>query len=152
MMEVAAAQALLQVEAALDDEMNKIDKLDEDDYSKIRANRIAEMKKKAEMQQQHVGNGHGKLDKITDQEFFACGKRSDRLIAIFTRNSNKYGKAMLEHAELLAQRHLEAKFIWIDAENAPFLTDRLNIFMLPTTCASKTTRCTSSITASTRST
>merc|ERR1719231_626448 len=150
---MAAAQALLSVEAALDDEMNRMEKLDEDDYGKIRANRIAEMKKKAEQEQQNKGNGHGKLDKISDQqEFFACGKRSDRLVAIFTRNSNKYGKAMLEHAELLAQRHLEAKFIWIDAENAPFLTDRLNIFMLPTTCASKTTRCTSSITASTRST
>ena len=133
MMEMAAAQALLSVEAALDDEMEKMSKLDEDDYSKIRANRIAEMKKKAEQQQQAVGNGHGKLDKITDQqEFFGYGKRSDRLVAIFTRNSNKYGKAMLEHAELLAQRHLEAKFVWVDAENAPFLTDRLNIFMLPT--------------------
>merc|ERR1711990_1337660 len=42
---------------------------------------------------------------------------------------------MLEHAELLAQRHMEARFIWVDAENAPFLTDRLNIYMLPTiTC------------------
>merc|ERR1712146_756095 len=44
------------------------------------------------------------------------------MVVIFTRNSNKYGKAMLEHAELLAQRHLDA----------PFLTDRLNIYMLPT--------------------
>merc|ERR1711998_105075 len=34
--------------------------------------------------------------------------------------------------ELLSQRHLEARFIWVDAENAPFLTDRLNIYMLPT--------------------
>merc|ERR1711924_544676 len=66
------------------------------------------------------------------QEFFACNKASERMVAIFTRNSNKYGKAMLEHAELLAQRHLEARFLWVDAENAPFLTDRLNIYMLPT--------------------
>ena len=69
---------------------------------------------------------------LVQQEFFAQAKKSDRMIAIFTRNSNKYGKVMLEHAELLAQKHLEAKFIWVDAENAPFLTDRLNIFMLPT--------------------
>ena len=133
MMEMAAANMLQQVEAALDDELGKIEKLDEDDYSKIRSNRIAEMKRKAEAEQQNKYNGHGKLDKISDQqEFFAAGKKSAKLVAIFTRNSNKYGKAMLEHAELLAQRHLEAKFIWIDAENAPFLTDRLNIFMLPT--------------------
>ena len=91
------------------------------------------MKKKAEMQQQHVSNGHGKLMKINDQqEFFAAAKQSARMIVIFTRNSNKYGKAMLEHAELLAGRHLEARFLWVDAENAPFLTDRLNIYMLPT--------------------
>jgi len=133
MVEMAAAQALLQVEAALDDEMNKMEKLDEDDYSKIRANRIAEMKKRASEQQNNVHNGHGKLDKINDQqEFFGQAKKSNRMVAIFTRNSNKYGKILLEHAELLANKHLEAKFIWIDAENAPFLTERLNIFMLPT--------------------
>merc|ERR1719310_1773728 len=78
-------------------------------------------------------NGHGKLTKINDQqEFFAAAKKSNRMVCIFTRNSNKYGKAMLEHCELLSQRHLEARFIWVDAENAPFLTDRLNIYMLPT--------------------
>lgn len=123
----------IQVEAALDDEMSKMNNLDEDDYSKIRSNRIAEMKRKAEEQQGNVHNGHGKLTKINDQqEFFAQAKKSNRMIAVFTRNSNKYGKAMLEHAELLAGKHLEAKFIWVDAENAPFLTDRLNIYMLPT--------------------
>merc|ERR1719478_40891 len=91
------------------------------------------MKKKAEQQVDNQRKGHGKLMKISDQqEFFAAAKKSPRMVVIFTRNSNKYGKAMLEHAELLAQRHLEAKFIWVDAENAPFLTDRLNIFMLPT--------------------
>ena len=133
MMEMVAAQSLLQVEAALDDEMEKMAKLDEDDYSKIRANRMAEMRKKAEKAQMNAHNGHGSLTKINDQqEFFAQAKKSDRMVAIFTRNSNKHGKVMLEHAELLAQKHLEAKFIWVDAENAPFLTDRLNIFMLPT--------------------
>merc|ERR1719359_2332486 len=94
---------------------------------------MAEMKKKAEQQQTNVACGHGKLTKINDQqEFFAAAKKSDRMVVIFTRNSNKYGKVMLEHCELLSQRHLEARFIWVDAENAPFLTDRLNIYMLPT--------------------
>ena len=43
MMEMAATNMLQQVEAALDDQMESLNKLDEDDYSKIRANRIAEM-------------------------------------------------------------------------------------------------------------
>merc|ERR1719482_89063 len=111
MIDQMLANTLLSVESALD----------------------AEIKKRAEEQQCNVSNGHGRLMKISDQqEFFGAAKVSSRLVVIFTRNSNKYGKAMLEHAELLAGKHLEARFIWVDAENAPFLTDRLNIYMLPT--------------------
>merc|ERR1719313_1198731 len=94
---------------------------------------MMEMKKRAEEQVMNRANGHGTLTKINDQqEFFGAAKVSNRMICIFTRNSNKYGKAMLEHMELLSQKHLEARFVWVDAENAPFLTDRLNIYMLPT--------------------
>jgi len=133
MIDMQLAQTLLSVEAALDDEINKVENLDESDLARIKAKRIEEMKRKAEVQQQNVSNGHGKLMKISDQqEFFGAAKQSERMIVIFTRNSNKYGKAMLEHAELLAGKHLEARFLWVDAENAPFLTDRLNIYMLPT--------------------
>jgi len=133
MVDMALAQTLLSVEAAIDQELEKAENLDEDDFARIRQNRMAEMKKKAEMQQMNRHNGHGSLSKINDQqEFFNAAKTSDRLICIFNRNSNKYGKVMLEHMELLAQRHLEARFVWVDAENAPFLTDRLNIYMLPT--------------------
>jgi len=133
MIDQMLAGTLLSVEAALDSEIEKAENLDEDDLARIKAKRMAEMKKKAEQQQDNVANGHGSLTKINDQqEFFAAAKKSARLIAVFTRNSNKYGKAMLEHSTLLAAKHLEARFIWVDAENAPFLTDRLNIYMLPT--------------------
>jgi len=133
MVDQQLAQTLLSVEAALDDEINKVENLEEDDLARIKAKRMEEMRKKAEEQQHNKFNGHGSLSKINDQqEFFAACKKSARVVCIFTRNSNKYGKAMLEHAELLAQRHLEARFIWVDAENAPFLTERLNIYMLPT--------------------
>ena len=133
MMDAALAQTLLSVEAALDQELEKAENLDEDDLARIKQKRIAEMKKKAEEQAMNRHNGHGSLSKISDQqEFFGAAKVSNRLICCFTRNSNKYGKAMLEHMEMLAQKHLEARFVWVDAENAPFLTDRLNIYMLPT--------------------
>ena len=133
MMDMAVAQSLLAIESAVDAELEKVENLGEDDLARIKANRKAEMMKKAEKAKQNQMNGHGKLMKINDQqEFFAAAKQSEKLIVIFTRNSNKYGKAMLEHAELLAGRHMEARFLWVDAENAPFLTDRLNIFMLPT--------------------
>ena len=44
----------------------------------------------------------------------------------------RYGKVMIEHMTYLAPRHMECRFVWVDAENAPFLTDKLNIWMLPT--------------------
>ena len=97
----------------------------EDDLSKIRKQRIQEMKAKAEQKQEWQFAGHGSLSKISEQkEFFDAAKRSEKLVAIFTRESNRYGQIMKEHMSVLAQRHMEARFVWVDAENAPFLTDR----------------------------
>jgi len=105
----------------------------EEDLAKIRANRVAEMKRKAEERVEQQRNGHGSLTKVNDQkEFFEYSKKSSRLVVLFTRDSNRHGKIMIEHLTFLAARHLEARFIWVDAENAPFLTDKLNIWMLPT--------------------
>lgn len=137
MVDMAIAQSMLQVEAALDDELNRIDNLGEDDLAKIKANRVAEMRKHAEEEKSNRAKGHGSLMQVEQKDFFEATKNSDRVICILTRNSNKYGKQLLEHCEILAQRHMEARFIWVDAENAPFLTDKLNIYMLPTVCCIK---------------
>lgn len=39
---------------------------------------------------------------------------------------------MDKHLELLSKKHLETKFIKIHAEKAPFLAEKLKIWMLPT--------------------
>merc|ERR1712060_196651 len=128
-----AAAALLQMEAAVDAELDKVDNMTEDDLAKIRQRRMEEMKKKQQQKEDWKANGHGSISKITDQkEFFNACKTSEKVICIFTRESNRWGQIMKEHMTHLAGRHLEARFIWVDAENAPFLTDKLNIFMLPT--------------------
>ena len=77
-------------------------------------------------------NGHGTFQKLDQKDFFEASKKSSRMVCMFTRSSNKWGDVMKQHMEFLAGRHLEARFVWVDAENAPFLTDKLNIFMLPT--------------------
>merc|ERR1712087_288224 len=128
-----AKAALLQMEAAVDAELDKVDNMSEDDLAKIRRRRMEEMKQRAQEKEDWKANGHGTMTKITDQkEFFNACKTSERVICIFTRESNRWGQIMKEHMVHLAGRHLEARFIWVDAENAPFLTDKLNIFMLPT--------------------
>ncbi|CAN0201109.1 unnamed protein product, partial [Ectocarpus fasciculatus] len=36
------------------------------------------------------------------------------------------------HLERLAQKHVETRFCKIDAEKSPYLTEKLNIFVMPT--------------------
>jgi len=132
-MDMAIAQSLLTIEAALDAEIEKTENLNEDDIATIRAKRIAAMKKEHEQKRENLNNGHGTLTQITEQkEFFDAAKKSNKMIVVFTRNSNEHGKKLLEHMKRLANDHVEARFLWLEAENAPFLTDRFNIFMLPT--------------------
>lgn len=132
-MDMAIAQSLLSMEAALDAEIDKMDNLNEDDLGTIRSNRIAAMKKEAMVKQANISNGHGCLTQITEQkEFFDAAKKSDKMIVVFTRNSNEHGKELLDHMKRLASSHFEARFLWLEADNAPFLTDRFNIYMLPT--------------------
>jgi len=116
-MEQMAMMALAQVERAVDDELTRADNVtvrcwlgthlqrprfpaahlpthrsasQEDDLARIRSNRVAEMKRKAEVADKNKRNGHGSMDKITDQkEFFEASKRSERMIVLFTRDSNR---------------------------------------------------------------
>ena len=125
------------MEAAVDAELDKTENLDEDDYARIRAKRVQEMKRKAENDRQHLADGHGKLHKADGKEFFEYTKKSQKVVCVFNRNSNRHGKDILMHVEAIAAKHMETKFIWVDAENAPFLTDKLNIYMLPTICCIK---------------
>merc|ERR1711998_102484 len=79
-----AAAALLQMEAAVDAELDKVDNMTEDDLNKIRMNRIEEMKKRATQKEDWKSNGHGTFTKITDQkEFFTACKSSEKVVCIF---------------------------------------------------------------------
>jgi len=132
-MDMAIAQSLLSIEKALDDEMDKMENLGEDDINMIRKSRMAQMKAESEQRQMNKANGHGRLTEITDQkEFFDAAKHSKRMIVVFSRNSNPHAKQLLDHCKVLCERHLETRFLFLEAEKAPFLTDRFNIFMLPT--------------------
>jgi hypothetical protein len=62
----------------------------EEDLAKIRANRVAEMKRKAEERVEQQRNGHGTMAKVNDQkDFFEYSKKSSRLVVLFTRDSNR---------------------------------------------------------------
>lgn len=126
------ATAAKAIEDQLDDELAKLDKLEDDDLERLREKRIQQLKKQATMRQQWLGQGHGEYQEIfNEKDFFAKVKTSDRVVCHFYRE-NWPCKVMDKHLLVLTKQHLETKFLKINAEKSPFLTERLKIFMLPT--------------------
>lgn len=58
-------------------------------------------------------------------------KGEERLVCLFYRESPPC-QVMIKHLGILAASHIETKFLMIEAEKAPFLAERLKIWMLPT--------------------
>lgn len=82
-----------------------------------------------------LANGHGKYEEIPDEgSFFAECKKAKNLVVHFYREATLRCKIVDKHLQILATKHLEAKFLKIDAEKSPFLTQRLKIRVLPTIC------------------
>ncbi|MCL4139741.1 UNVERIFIED_CONTAM: hypothetical protein GTU68_046674, partial [Idotea baltica] len=77
--------------------------------------------------------GHGEYTELYDEkEFFDVSKKSDNFVCHFYRDSFVRCKILDKHLDILAKKHIETKFCKINAEKAPFLTERLKIRVLPT--------------------
>ncbi len=50
----------------------------------------------------------------------------------FYRPSTRRCEIIDKHFYALAAKHIETKFLRVNAEKSPFLTERLHIWMLPT--------------------
>jgi hypothetical protein len=70
-------QALKAKEAKMDEEMSKLETMDEDDFEVLREKRKAAMQKAAGVRQKNLLNGHGRYTELSDQqEFFDASKNS----------------------------------------------------------------------------
>ncbi|BES90632.1 Thioredoxin [Nesidiocoris tenuis] len=120
------------VENQIDAEIEKLDNLSVSELETIRKERLAKMKKDNEEKKVWLENGHGEYSEIEESEFFNTTKKSKNVIAHFFKSDSPRSKIMDHHLKILAPQHLEAKFVKLDAEKAPFLTSRLNIRVIPT--------------------
>mmetsp|Transcript_79837 Transcript_79837/g.222122 ORF Transcript_79837/g.222122 Transcript_79837/m.222122 type:complete len:189 (-) Transcript_79837:141-707(-) len=119
-------------EEKLDDEIRKMDELDDDDLEKIRRKRIDEMKKKREVETKWRAHGHGKYTEVADtKDFFAQVKGAPRCIVHFYRGATRRCEVVDRHLGILAPKHVECKVLRIDAEKNPFVAEKLHIWMLP---------------------
>merc|ERR1712117_572896 len=67
-----------------------------------------------------------------EKDFFEVSKKSESVVCHFYTDGNERCKIVDKHLGILAKKHLEAKFVKINAEKCPFLTERLRIKVIPT--------------------
>lgn len=127
------ANAAAAMESQLDDQINAMDSMTSDELKALRNQRINEMKNEAKKKQEWLNNGHGEYSELQgEKEFFEISKKSANIIAHFYRDATERCKIVDHHLKILAKKHLEAKFCKVNAENSPFLTERLRIKVIPT--------------------
>lgn len=133
----ASEHALLhvaeQIEKALDDEMSRLENLDDDDIHALRKKRMAQMKEMQKRRDGWIAKGHGQYREIQSAEdFFERMKHSERIICAFTRRSTTRCQILDKHLSSLASKHFETSFCYVDVERLPGLAERFNVLMLPT--------------------
>lgn len=121
------------VEDQLDAEIERLEKMDDDELEVLRQKKIAGMKKQAAKKQEWLANGHGKYEEIPEEkEFFNVTKKSENVVCHFYKDDAFRCKILDKHLAALAPKHVETKFCKINATKCPFLTDRLKIRVIPT--------------------
>lgn len=130
--EAAVVGSMQKVEQDLDNEIHRLQNLQEDDLEAIRRKRLAQMRQEAESKAMWRRNGHGSVHLIPEKDFFTKAKSSPRMVSIFYRKgTSRYANDLIEHVSRIAEKHLETLFVTLDAEKSPFLCDRLKIRVLP---------------------
>ena len=115
-----------------DDEFDHL--LDEEDPSlvQLREARLAQLKREQMSRAQNVSLGHGTLRTIVQDEFLPECTGSSRFICIhFFQDEFERCKIMDFHLKIIAQEHIECKFLRIDAAKAPFFVAKFKIQVLP---------------------
>ena len=136
-MQAHVEEKLLQVALAIEDQIDlqtkKLEDMDEDDLERLRERRMVEMKKVNDQRAAWRQLGHGQYQLLSNEkEFFDASKASENVIVHFFRGATMRCKIIDKHLELLAPKHIEARFCRIDAEKSPFLVQRLRVVVLPT--------------------
>mmetsp|Transcript_23522 Transcript_23522/g.61974 ORF Transcript_23522/g.61974 Transcript_23522/m.61974 type:complete len:185 (+) Transcript_23522:76-630(+) len=118
-------------EAHLDNEIDRLNKMTTDDLEELRRKRLEQMKSVHADKRKKMAVGHGQYDIIDEKDFFDVAKKSSLIVVHFWRPSTSRSEIMDMHLRQLCQKHWGTRFVKIDAEKAPYLTEKLHIWCLP---------------------
>lgn len=120
------------VESYVDKELTRLDNLDGDELEMIRQNRLKELKRMENRKEEWINIGHGKYEEIQDEkDFFEQQKKSERVVCHFYRSATERCKIFDKHLEIIAKKHMETRFLKIDAEKCIWLCQKLQVKVLP---------------------
>ncbi|VDK68213.1 unnamed protein product [Onchocerca ochengi] len=84
-------------------------------------------------EEEWLQNGHGVYEEIPDERsFFDATKKSAKVVCHFYLPTTERCKIVDKHLRKIAQKYMEIRFIYANAEKFPFLTTRLKIRVIPT--------------------
>lgn len=117
-----------QVDAAIE----HIENLDINDLEQLRKQRVQELKVRQGKRQQWLQQGHGAYEQLPEEKmFFDVIKKSDNVVIHFFTPTNTRSPIVEKHLKILAPKHMETKFVSLNAEKCPFLAERLHIKVIP---------------------
>ena len=108
------------------------DEKDEDELEMLREMRLKELKKSHIEKMENKRKGHGSYTQIAEDEFLTNVTASTHCIVHFFHSDFERCKIMDHHLRNLAPKHLETRFMKIDAAKTPFFVDKLHIRVIPT--------------------
>ncbi|GJP41501.1 hypothetical protein CLOM_g1170 [Closterium sp. NIES-68] len=117
--------------ATADDDFDLDDLADDPELEKLHAERLQSMMAASRKRENLRKKGHGEYREITEEEFLPEVKSSEYVLCHFYHAEFPRCKIVDKHLAILAPKHLEAKFVKIDAEKCPFFVSRLNVKVLP---------------------
>lgn len=126
-------KAAIHAESLLDEEIDRLSRMQTEDYELLREKRHKMLKLEYQQQQLWRSKGHGTYSEVPDQvAWFEACKQSRNVVCHFYRDSTMRCGIVDKHLSILAEQHPETRFIKINAEKSPFLTQRLGVYVLPT--------------------
>ncbi|XP_065851401.1 thioredoxin domain-containing protein PLP3B-like [Euphorbia lathyris] len=125
------AQQKVQASSSMNEEVDLDELMDDPELEKLHADRIAALKKEVEKREALKNQGHGEYRVISEGDFLGEVTGSEKVICHFYHREFYRCKIIDKHLKALAPRHLDTKFIKLDAENAPFFVTKLGVKTLP---------------------
>ncbi|RVX16668.1 Thioredoxin domain-containing protein PLP3B [Vitis vinifera] len=123
------SQQKAQASSSINQEVDLDELMDDPELERLHADRIAALKKEAEKRQALKKQGHGEYREVTEADFLGEVTGSEKINIVFLLID--LSRIMDKHLKSLAPRHMDTKFIKLDAENAPFFVTKLGVKTLP---------------------